>query len=73
MREAIRGSPVVHIDETGWREDGRNGYVWTFATPAVRSFVRGSRAGAMVDTVLGEAFAGVLVSDFYAGYAHYPG
>ncbi len=27
----------------------------------------------MVDAVLGEAFAGVLVSGFYAGYAHYPG
>ena len=22
-----RGSPVVHADETGWREDGHNGYV----------------------------------------------
>ena len=30
--ERIRGSPVVHADETGWREDGHNGYVcepWT--------------------------------------------
>ena len=25
----IRASPVVHADETGWREDGANGYVWT--------------------------------------------
>ena len=32
IREQIRGSPVVHADETGWREDGHNGYVcepWT--------------------------------------------
>ena len=27
--ECIRSSPVVHADETGWRENGRNGYVWT--------------------------------------------
>ena len=27
--ERIRSSPVVHADETGWRENGRNGYVWT--------------------------------------------
>ena len=27
----------------------------------------------MVDEVLGEEFAGVLVSDFYAAYNHYPG
>ena len=27
----------------------------------------------MVDAVLGDDFAGVLVSDFYVGYQHYPG
>ena len=31
--DRIRGSPVVHADETGWRQDGVNGYVWTFSTP----------------------------------------
>ena len=31
--EQVRGSPVVHADETGWRQDGHNGYVWTFSTP----------------------------------------
>lgn len=41
MREAIRGSPVAHRDETGWREDGVNGYVWVCATPSVASFARG--------------------------------
>ena len=33
--ERIRCSPVVHADETGWRENGVNGYVWTFSTPLV--------------------------------------
>ena len=28
--EGIRSSPVVHADETGWREKGKNGYVWDF-------------------------------------------
>ena len=36
--ERIRGSPVVHADETGWREDGHNGYVWTFSAPTQRYF-----------------------------------
>ena len=27
--ERIRSSPVVHADETGWRENGVNGCVWT--------------------------------------------
>jgi hypothetical protein len=69
----IRGSPVVHGDETGWRENGHNGYTWTFSTPTERYYVHGSREKAMVDAVLGAEFAGVLVSDFYAAYHHYPG
>ncbi len=70
---AIRGSLVVHADETGWREDGRNGYVWTFSTPEARLFLRGSRARAMLTAGLGDDFAGVLVSDFYAVYTGYEG
>ena len=69
--ERIRGSPVVHADETGWREDGQNGYVWTFSTPTQRYFLRRGRGKGVVDEVLGDGFAGVLVSDFYAAYHHY--
>ena len=68
----IRASPVVHADETGWREDGHNGYVWTFSTPNQRYFLRRNRSKAVVDEVL-ERAAGVLVSDFYSGYHHYDG
>ncbi|HUS16508.1 MAG TPA: IS66 family transposase [Chloroflexia bacterium] len=70
IQEQVRASPVVHADETGWRETGRNGYVWTFSTPTARTFQYGTRAGSMVDAALGPAFAGVLVSDFYAAYDH---
>ena len=73
MLGRIRGSPVVHADETGWRQDGANGYVWTFSTPTERYFVRRGRGKAVVDEVLGESFTGVLVSDFYAAYNHYLG
>lgn len=70
---AIRTSPAVNLDETGWRQNGRNGYVWTASTPTACRFLYGSRHKAHVDALLGEAFAGVLVSDCYAGYAHYLG
>ena len=71
--ERIRSSPVVHADETGWRENGKNGYVWTFSTPTERFFLRRGRGGEVVDEVLGEFFEGILVSDFYVAYHHYPG
>jgi transposase len=73
VREQIRASPYVHADETGWREAGRNGYAWTYSTPTARYFVRRGRNKEVVDEVLGPAFGGVLLSDFYAAYHHYAG
>jgi hypothetical protein len=64
-----RASPVVHIDETGWREDGRNGYVWTVSTPTIRLFAyTRSRAGAVAQRLLGDDGTAAVVSDFYGGY-----
>ena len=71
--ERIRTSKVVQADETGWSKDGKNGYVWTFSTPTERYFLRRGRDKGVVDEALGESFSGVLVSDFYAAYNHYPG
>ena len=33
IQQGVQASPAVCGDETGWREDGHNGYVWTFSTP----------------------------------------
>jgi transposase len=73
IKQQLRESPAVCGDETGWRENGQNGYVWTFSTPTERFFVRRGRNKEVVDEVLGDDFGGVLVSDFYAAYDHYPG
>lgn len=74
LHAAARASPVVHADETGWRQDGIPGYVWTLATPRSCVFHRdASRAGTVIDALLGERFGGILVTDFYAAYDHLPG
>jgi hypothetical protein len=73
IRDAIRASPVLHVDETGWRESGHNGYVWTFSTATERLFVRGGRERAVLAREVGDAYAGVLISDFYAAYTTYDG
>lgn len=73
IQSAIQASSVVHGDETGWREKGKNGYAWTFSTATERFFLRRGRTKEVVDEVLGPNFAGTLVSDFYAAYHHYPG
>ena len=65
----IRASPAVQADETGWREDGLNGSIWSVSTPTVRYYeYHHARAGEVVKRLLGDAFQGVLGSDFYAGY-----
>ncbi|MCA9987965.1 MAG: IS66 family transposase [Anaerolineales bacterium] len=72
-----RGSPHLHMDETGWREDGQNGYIWCLVTDepqAVRYYeYHQSRAGRVAGAMLGEEFRGVLVTDFYGGYNQYEG
>jgi transposase len=74
LRMAIRGSPVVHADETGWREDGIPGYGWIITSPDACLLHRdASRAGTVIDDLLTDRFAGVLVTDFYAAYDHLPG
>lgn len=74
LQQDIRGSPVVHADETGWRQDGTPGFIWTLSTQRSCLFHRdASRAGAVIDDLLGEDFGGILVTDFYAAYDHLPG
>jgi hypothetical protein len=69
LKAQIRASPAVQADETGWREDGINGYVWTAVTPTLRYYeYHHSRAGEVVKELIGENYQGVLGSDFYGGY-----
>jgi len=77
LKQSAQQQPVVHGDETGWREDGQNGYVWCLATGGeqpIRYYEYDrSRAGAVVRRLLGTSFRGHLVSDFYGGYNVYSG
>jgi hypothetical protein len=36
LKREIRASPAIQADETGWREDGLNGSIWSVSTPSVR-------------------------------------
>jgi transposase len=66
----LRGAPHVYADETGWRTGGRNGCLWTLTSPSHTLYhVDKSRAGRVIRKLLGKAFGGTLVSDFYSAYA----
>ena len=68
--EEYRRAPVKHADETGWRNDGRNGYVWLFCTFLLSLFrFRQSRSAQVAQEVFGpKRLPGTLVVDRYAGY-----
>jgi transposase len=74
LKQEIRASPAVQADETGWREDGKNGYIWSVSTRSIRYYeYHHSRGSEVVKHLLGENFEGVLGSDFYASYNIYQG
>jgi transposase len=77
LKQQARASPILHGDETTWRENGQNGYIWCFSTPgtdAVRYYEYDhSRAQTVVKRILDGQFDGHLVSDFYGGYNVYAG
>lgn len=65
----MRASPHVHVDETGWRIDGKNFWLWVFTDPTFTLFhVDESRGGKVPLKLLGKAFGGTVIADFYAAY-----
>jgi hypothetical protein len=55
----VRSSAVVHADETGSREDGINGYMWSLSTPEIRFYHRdASRGSKVIQQLLGYAPTG---------------
>ena len=70
---AIRGSPQVHADETGWRLDGKKSWVWAFVNERLAYYeVNRSRGRKVVRNILTDSFNGVLFSDFYGVYFNLP-
>jgi transposase len=69
-----RRAPVKHADETGWRNDGHNGYAWLFCTARISLFrFRQSRSASVAKEVFGtQRLPGTLVVDRYNGYNQTP-
>jgi transposase len=69
MAVALKQSAVVHADETSWWVGGPGWWLWVFATAQLTYYVViKSRAAAVALGVLGQDFAGVLVSDCLSIY-----
>jgi transposase len=69
MKAALPSQPVVHPDETGWREGGRPRWLWAFVAPDFTVYrIAGSRGSDVILAMLTAEFAGLLGRDGWAPY-----
>ncbi len=67
-RGYVREQSVVNVDETGWKEGGKQAWLWVVVTSLVSVFVvRLSRGGKVAQELLGRAYAGGVGSDRWGG------
>jgi hypothetical protein len=69
LREKVRATSYIHADETHWRQDGQNAFVWFAGNEDLALFhIDPSRAGHVAASLLGDAYEGTLITDGYQGY-----
>lgn len=72
-RGYVQAQRVAHLDETPWCQGAKRAWLWVAVTSLVTVFlVRMSRGGQVARELLGETFAGILVTDRYSAYNWYP-
>ncbi|HUK44043.1 MAG TPA: IS66 family transposase [Gaiellaceae bacterium] len=69
LEQEIKRSPVVNIDETGWKTRGERRMLWGALTRRTAVFrIAAGRHAAEAQTMLGERYDGIVCSDRWAGY-----
>lgn len=66
----MRQQAAIHIDETGWRIDGQNHWLWVFVNEIVALYlISRSRGSKVPKALLGQDFEGTVISDFFSAYS----
>lgn len=68
--EEIQQSPLLHVDETGWKENGKLLWLWVLVMSHTTLFLIGRRSWDVIADAL-DGFAGWLMSDGYRSYRQY--
>jgi transposase len=72
--KAIHSSPHIHMDETGWKVNGRRHWLWAFVNEKLTYYqIDKSRGRKIPKQIIPTDYGGVIVSDFYAAYNKLPG
>ncbi len=69
LQTQLRQSEVVHADETGWKVGGHPAWLWVFTNEQCSLYVIDPhRDHDVVERMLGQDFAGVLITDCFLAY-----
>jgi transposase len=73
VRAHVETETHANVDETGWKQAGDRRWLWVAVTALCTLFVVAkNRSAAVLATVLGETFDGVVSSDRYKAYLSIP-
>lgn len=69
IQSMVKTSEYIHADETGWRVDGDNYWLWCFTNKELVYYhIDKSRGSKVVKAVLGTLYTGILITDFFSAY-----
>ena len=69
LKEKLRASAFAHADETHWREDGINHFIWYAGNDNLAFYlINRHRSAEVVRSIFGDDFNGILNTDGYAAY-----
>jgi transposase len=72
-KQAVQQAAVKHLDETGWKQAGKKRWLWVAAAANVVVFmIHRLRNVAALKDLLGHALYGILCSDRWSAYDHWP-
>ena len=67
--DEARQAAVLHADETGWRINGQTHWLWCFSSADTTVYmIDRNRGSPALKKFFEDAFAGTLVTDFWAAY-----
>lgn len=68
----VREQPVIHVDETGWRQRRQRAWLWVAATTWVTVFLVHARRGTGAARALLRGTQAILVTDRWSAYQAWP-
>lgn len=69
LHAAIQQHPVLHVDETSWREGSQRGWLWVAVSPTATCFrIDARRSRHALERLIGDSYRGMVHSDRGSAY-----